>query len=152
MLPHILAFVRGAYPKMLGGGPAAAGYLRVTRTLFFALAAGKFPEVQGAFGASGLHARMADLSLMMLHGPCLTPEEEESAAEMCLLVPARLEHLIPAMPRMMPAVVRALRGGERSVQVALRVLDVWVDSFNPGKRGWGVNGWLVVVVGMGLMG
>jgi hypothetical protein len=37
--------------------------------------------------------------------------QEELAAELCLLAPARLEHLIPPMPRMMHAVLRALREG-----------------------------------------
>ncbi|PRW20721.1 phosphotransferase inositol or phosphatidylinositol kinase [Chlorella sorokiniana] len=57
--------------------------------------------------------------------------QEELAAELCLLAPARLEHLIPPMPRMMHAVLRALRGSDQSVAVALKVLDLWVDSFNP---------------------
>lgn len=50
--------------------------------------------------------------------PCL---QEELAAELCLLAPARLEHLIPPMPRMMHAVLRALRGSDQSVSVALKV-------------------------------
>ncbi|KDD71171.1 hypothetical protein H632_c5645p0, partial [Helicosporidium sp. ATCC 50920] len=56
---------------------------------------------------------------------------EEVAAELCLLVPARLEHLIPSMPRLLGAAVAALGGSERSASVALKVLDVWIDSFNP---------------------
>ena len=47
--------------------------------------------------------------------------QEELAAELCLLAPARLEHLIPPMPRMMHAVLRALRGSDQSVSVALKV-------------------------------
>jgi len=47
--------------------------------------------------------------------------QEELAAELCLLAPARLEQLIPPMPRMMHAVLRALRGGDQSVSVALKV-------------------------------
>ena len=107
------------------------GYLRVTRTLFYALSVGKFLEIQAAFGTTGLHAKLVDLALAMLHGPHSRREEQDAAAELCLLVPARLEHLIPPMPRMMHAVVHALGGSEQCVGCALRVLDVWVDSFNP---------------------
>lgn len=54
--------------------------------------------------------------------PCTcTAMQEELAAELCLLAPARLEHLIPPMPRMMHAVLRALRGSDQSVAVALKV-------------------------------
>ena len=35
------------------------------------------------------------------------------------------------MPRMMQAVVVALKGPERTVGIALKVLDTRVDSFNP---------------------
>ena len=51
----------------------------------------------------------------------LHPLQEELAAELCLLAPARLEHLIPPMPRMMHAVLRALRGSDQSVSVARKV-------------------------------
>ena len=53
------------------------------------------------------------------HACCLP--QEELAAELCLLAPARLEHLIPPMPRMMHAVLRALHGSDQSVSVALKV-------------------------------
>ena len=51
--------------------------------------------------------------------------------ELCLLAPARLEHLIPTMPRLMRTMLHALCGSERLVGVALKVFDAWVDSFNP---------------------
>jgi hypothetical protein len=132
-LPHIVAFLRAAYPKLAAGGLSSAGPLRAMRSLFYALATtGKFAEVQAAVGSSGLHARIVDTALSIMQGPgARTREAEEAAAELCLLVPARLEHLIPVLPRMMHAAVRALNGSDRSVHIALRVLDVWVDSFNP---------------------
>lgn len=168
--------------------------MRLLRSLFYNMALGKFLDVQAAFGASGLHAKLVDASLDLLHGPSATAAlvrlgpagllsrpaqsqdanptfrslkvtvpagfstclQEELAAELCLLAPARLEHLIPPMPRMMHAVLRALRGSDASVAVALKVglhcsspgpftrrctkaimgcagqvLDLWVDSFNP---------------------
>eukprot|EP00887_Chlorella_sp_A99_P004017 scaffold11.g4017.t1 len=97
--------------------------------------------MQAAFGTSGLHARLVDLSLAVLHGPVASKAEADAAAELCLLVPARLEHLIPPMPRLMHAVAHALASGSDqarggawgvwSISCALRVLDLWVDSFNP---------------------
>lgn len=53
---------------------------------------------------------------------CPASVQEELAAELCLLAPARLEHLIPPMPRMMHAVLRALHGSDQSVSVALKVM------------------------------
>jgi transformation/transcription domain-associated protein len=133
VLPHIVAFLRASYPRLATGGRASAGHSRAMRSLFYSLATtGKFSEVQQAVGANGLHARIVDTALGIMQGPAArTREAEEAAAELCLLVPARLEHLIPVLPRMMHAAVRALNGSDRSVHVALRVLDVWVDSFNP---------------------
>lgn len=132
-LPHLVAFLRASYPRLANGGPVSVGYLRTMRSLFYALATtGKFADVQAAVGASGLHARIVDTALGIMQGPAAhNREAEEAAAELCLLVPARLEHLIPILPRMMHAAVRALNGSDRSVHIALRVLEVWVESFNP---------------------
>ena len=60
------------------------------------------------------------------------PLQEELAAELCLLAPARLEHLIPPMPRMMHAVLHALHGTDQSVTVALKVRHG--DMATPGDR------------------
>ena len=70
----------------------------------------------------------------LLHNPSCAlyhHMQAELASELCLLAPARLEHLIPIMPRLMHAILQALNGSERSVGIALKVLDTWVDSFNP---------------------
>lgn len=51
------------------------GYLRITKSLFFGLAAGNFEEVKTAFssrvlpGGGTLHGRLVDLTLGMMHGP-----------------------------------------------------------------------------------
>ena len=133
LLPHIITYLRASFPKVAAGGPAAMTHMRAMRTLFFSLAVtNKFTEIQAAVGSTGLHLRIVDSALSLMQGPSTrTKEAEEAAAELCLLVPARLEHLIPVLPRMMHAVVLALNGSDRSVHVALRVLDVWVESFNP---------------------
>jgi hypothetical protein len=133
VLPHVIAFIKFSFQRMAAGGPTAQGHMSALRSLFYSLAViNKFQEIQTAVGATGLHLRIVDTALGLIQGPSTrTKEAEEAAAELCLLVPARLEHLIPVLPRMMHAVVLALNGSDRSVHIALRVLDVWVESFNP---------------------
>ncbi|KAL4439666.1 hypothetical protein ABPG75_002667 [Micractinium tetrahymenae] len=131
LLPHILDITKAMLAGLSWAGAGQEACMRLLRSLFYNMALGKFLDVQAAFGHSGLHAKLVDASLDLLHGPSATPIQGELAAELCLLAPARLEHLIPPMPRMMHAVLRALRGTDQSVSVALKVLDLWVDSFNP---------------------
>ncbi|KAL6768445.1 hypothetical protein ACKKBF_B39155 [Auxenochlorella protothecoides x Auxenochlorella symbiontica] len=131
VLPHVLAFTQHVYARLSLDGPDAEVHMRLLRSLFFALATGKFLKVQAAFGHTGLHVRVIDLTLGMMAGPTPSPAAGELCAELCLLAPARLEHLIPVMPRLAAALVTALKGSDRAASVALRVLDVWVDSFNP---------------------
>ena len=132
VLPHIIAFLTAMAPK-LSEGKDVVGYMKAVRSLFFALAAtNKFLDIQSSVGSSGLHTQIVEASLSLLQSPTAASKEvEEMCAEICLLVPARLEHLIPLIPRMMHAAVVALKSRDRSVHIALRVLDVWVESFNP---------------------
>jgi len=46
--------------------------MRLLRSMFYNMAMGKFLDVQAAFGASGLHAKLVDASLGLLHGPSAT--------------------------------------------------------------------------------
>jgi transformation/transcription domain-associated protein len=130
--PYIISFLRHVIPCLSRGGNII-GYMKAIRSLFFALAAtNKFLDIQANIGTSGLHVQIVDASLSLLNSPVASSKEaEEMCAEICLLVPARLEHLIPLIPKMMHAAVVALNSGDRSVHIALRVLDVWVESFNP---------------------
>ena len=132
-LAYIMTFLRVSQTRMVSGGSAAVGHTRAMRTLFLALQSTKsFTEIQAAVGGSGLHARIVDTALNVMQGPAASDKEiEELAAELVLLVPARLEHLIHILSRMMQAAVRALNGSDHSVNIALRVLDVWVEHFNP---------------------
>lgn len=131
-LTYIMTFLRFSHLRMASGGSAAVGHTRAMKTLFLALAPTKFTEIQAAVGGSGLHARIVDTALTIMQGPAAVDSEvEELAAELVLLVPARLEHLIHILSRMMQAAVRALNGSDHSVNIALRVLDVWVEHFNP---------------------
>ena len=130
--PHIIAFLKHVIPCLTRGGNII-GYMKAIRSLFFALAAtNKFLDIQTSVGSSGLHVQIVDACLSLLNSPASSSKEmEEMFAEICLLVPARLEHLIPLIPKMMHAAVVALNSSDRSVHIALRVLDVWVESFNP---------------------
>jgi transformation/transcription domain-associated protein len=130
--PYVLAFLKKVTP-LLSETCDRNGYMKATRSLFFALAAtNKFLDIQASVGSSGIHVQIVDTILMLMNSPLVaTKEIEEICAEICLLVPARLEHLIPLIPRMMRAAVVALNSSDRSVHIALRVLDVWVESFNP---------------------
>lgn len=49
--------------------------LRLLRSLFYNMALGKFLDVQAAFGHSGLHAKLVDASLDLLHGPSAAPTQ-----------------------------------------------------------------------------
>ena len=49
--------------------------MRLLRSLFYNMALGKFLDVQAAFGASGLHAKLVDASLELLRGPAATPAQ-----------------------------------------------------------------------------
>ena len=130
--PYIVAFLKKVTP-LVSESPETSGYMKAIRSLFFALAAtNKFLDIQASVGSSGLHVQIVDTFLSLMNSPLVASKEvEEMCAEICLLVPARLEHLIPLIPRMMQAAVVALNSGDRSVHIALRVLDVWVESFNP---------------------
>jgi hypothetical protein len=130
--PYVIAFLMRITPRM-SENANILGYMKAIRSLFFALAAtNKFLDVQASVGSSGLHVQIVDTFLSVMKSPLASNKEiQEMCAEICLLVPARLEHLIPLIPRMMQAAVVALNSSDRSVHIALRVLDVWVESFNP---------------------
>jgi hypothetical protein len=49
--------------------------MRLLRSLFYNMALGKFLDVQAAFGASGLHAKLVDASLELLRGPAAMPAQ-----------------------------------------------------------------------------
>lgn len=131
VLPYVLAFLKKAFPT-IGEGKEILGCLKAVRSLFFALAAtNKFSDIQSSVGTSGLHIQIVETSMSLMNSPAASKDVQEMCAEICLLVPARLEHLIPLIPKMMHAAVAALNSNDRSVHIALKVLDVWVESFNP---------------------
>ena len=54
--------------------------MRLLRSLFYNMALGKFLDVQAAFGASGLHAKLVDASVELLRGPAATVVQVLAAA------------------------------------------------------------------------
>ncbi|KZV22547.1 transformation/transcription domain-associated protein-like [Dorcoceras hygrometricum] len=104
------------------------GYLQLLRTMFRALAGGKFelllrdliPTLQPCLS----------MLLAMLEGP--TAEDmKELLLELCLTLPARLSSLLPHLPRLMKPLVMCLKGSDDLISLGLRTLEFWIDSLNP---------------------
>lgn len=104
------------------------GYIQLLRTMFRALAGGKFelllrdliPTLQPCL----------NMLLGMLEGP--TGEDmRDLLLELCLTLPSRLSSLLPFLPRLMKPLVLCLKGGDDLVSLGLRTLEFWVDSLNP---------------------
>ncbi|KAK4416821.1 Transformation/transcription domain-associated protein [Sesamum alatum] len=103
-------------------------YLQLLRTMFRALAGGKFelllrdliPMLQPCL----------NMLLAMLEGP--TGEDmRELLLELCLTLPARLSSLLPYLPRLMKPLVMCLKGSDDLINLGLRTLEFWIDSLNP---------------------
>ncbi|XP_011099839.1 transcription-associated protein 1 isoform X3 [Sesamum indicum] len=103
-------------------------YLQLLRTMFRALAGGKFelllrdliPMLQPCL----------NMLLAMLEGP--TDEDmRELLLELCLTLPARLSSLLPHLPRLMKPLVMCLKGSDDLINLGLRTLEFWIDSLNP---------------------
>ncbi|KAA8531972.1 hypothetical protein F0562_006886 [Nyssa sinensis] len=104
------------------------GYLQLLRTMFRALAGGKFelllrdliPTLQSCL----------NMLLALLEGP--TGEDmRDLLLELCLTLPARLSSLLPHLPRLMKPLVLCLKGNDDLVSLGLRTLEFWIDSLNP---------------------
>lgn len=68
--------------------------MRLLRSLFYNMALGKFLDVQAAFGHSGLHAKLVDASLDLLHGPSAAPAQVcQMHAGKTPLMPIGMAHL-----------------------------------------------------------
>ncbi|XP_043711461.1 transformation/transcription domain-associated protein-like [Telopea speciosissima] len=104
------------------------GYMQLLRTMFRALAGGKFelllrdliPTLQPCL----------NMLLAMVDGP--TGEDmRDLVLELCLTLPARLSSLLPHLPRLMKPLVLTLKGSDDLVSLGLRTLEYWIDSLNP---------------------
>lgn len=103
-------------------------YLQLLRTMFRALAGGKFelllrdliPMLQPCL----------NMMLAMLEGP--TGEDmRELLLELSLTLPSRLSSLLPHLPRLMKPLVMCLKGSDDLINLGLRTLEFWIDSLNP---------------------
>lgn len=125
--PHVPVIVE-ACMKNASEVERPLGYLQLLRTMFRALAGGKFelllrdliPTLQPCL----------NMLLAMLEGP--TAEEmRDLLLELCLTLPARLSSLLPHLPRLMKPLVMCLNGSDELVSLGLRTLEFWIDSLNP---------------------
>ncbi|XP_047320592.1 transformation/transcription domain-associated protein-like [Impatiens glandulifera] len=104
------------------------GYLQLLRTMFRALAGGKFeillrdliPMLQPCL----------NMLLAMLEGPT-AEDTRDLLLELCLTLPARLSSLLPHISRLMRPLVVCLKGSDDLVSLGLRTLEFWIDSLNP---------------------
>lgn len=104
------------------------GHLQLLRTMFRALAGGKFelllrdliPTLQPCL----------NMLLAMLEGP-IGEDMRDLLLELCLNLPARLSSLLPHLPRLMKPLVMCLNGSGDLVSLGLRTLEFWIDSLNP---------------------
>ncbi|CAH9116378.1 unnamed protein product [Cuscuta epithymum] len=104
------------------------GYLQLLRTMFRALAGGKFEGLLRELIAM-LQPCLAML-LSMLEGPS-GEDMRELLLELCLTLPARLSSLLPHLSRLMKPLVMCLKGNDELVSLGLRTLEFWIDSLNP---------------------
>lgn len=104
------------------------GHLQLLRTMFRALAGGKFelllrdliPTLQPCL----------NMLLAMLEGP-IGEDMRDLLLELCLTLPARLSSLLPHLSRLMKPLVMCLNGSGDLVSLGLRTLEFWIDSLNP---------------------
>ncbi|XP_051127175.1 transcription-associated protein 1-like isoform X2 [Andrographis paniculata] len=103
-------------------------YLQLLRTMFRALAGGKFEHLLRDL--IPMLQPCLNMLLAMLDGP--TGEDmRELLLELCLTLPARLSALLPHLPRLMKPLVMCLKGSDELINLGLRTLEFWIDSLNP---------------------
>ncbi|KAL6498032.1 hypothetical protein OROGR_028429 [Orobanche gracilis] len=103
-------------------------YLQLLRTIFRALAGGKF-ELLLRDLISMLQPCL-NMLLAMLEGPTVE-DMHELLLELTLILPARLSSLLPHLPRLMKPLVMCLKGSDDLINLGLRTLEFWIDSLNP---------------------
>ncbi|XP_010268349.1 PREDICTED: transformation/transcription domain-associated protein-like [Nelumbo nucifera] len=125
--PHVLSIMEVCM-KSATEVEKPLGYMQLLRTMFRALAGGKFelllrdliPTLQPCL----------NMLLAMVEGP--TGEDmRDLVLELCLTLPARLSSLLPHLSRLMKPLVLTLKGSDDLVALGLRTLEYWIDSLNP---------------------
>ena len=103
-------------------------YFAILRALFRSIGGGKFELLYKEFLPT-LPELVGTLMRMQTKGPAAT---REIALELSLTLPARLSSLLPYIPTLLRAVLRAFQSKEDTiVKLGLRTLDFWVDNLNP---------------------
>ena len=70
--------------------------------------------------------------LLRLRASASDPKHMAILVELCLTIPARVEHLLPYLPLLTPVVTHALRVTGELAKLGLRTLEFWIDQLNPG--------------------
>ncbi|KAL8160447.1 hypothetical protein V2J09_001984 [Rumex salicifolius] len=104
------------------------GYLQLLRTVFHALAGGKFELILREL--IPMLQTCLNMLLAMLEGPN-GEDIQELLLELSLILPARLSSLLPFLPRLMKPLVLCLKGSQDLVSLGLRTLEFWIDNLNP---------------------
>ncbi|GAB2260071.1 hypothetical protein Droror1_Dr00010926 [Drosera rotundifolia] len=127
LLPHVPVIME-ACMKNAAEVEKPVGYLQLLRTMFRALAGGKFELILRELIPS--LQPCLNMLLAMLEGP--TGEDmRDLLLELCLTLPARLSSLLPFLSRLMKPLVLCLKGNNDLVNLGLRTLEFWIDSLNP---------------------
>ncbi|EPS71616.1 hypothetical protein M569_03143, partial [Genlisea aurea] len=125
--PHVTVIMETCLKNAMEVERAVA-HLQLLRTMFRALAGGKFevllrdliPMLQPCL----------NMLLAMLEGPT-SGDLHELLLELCLTLPARLSSLLPHLPRLMKPLVMCLKGSDDLINLGLKTLEFWIDSLNP---------------------
>ena len=76
--------------------------------------------------------------LLRLRAGASDPKHMAILVELCLTIPARVEHLLPYLPLLTPVVTHALRVTGELAKLGLRTLEFWIDQLNPGEIDTGI--------------
>lgn len=127
LLPHVPVIIEVCM-KNITEVEKPIGYLQLLRTMFRALAGGKFELILRDL--IPMLQPCLNMLLAMLEGPA-GEDMRELLLELCLTLPARLSSLLPFLPRLMKPLVLCLKASDELVSLGLRTLEFWIDSLNP---------------------
>ncbi len=113
---------------------------------FFSLLRSLFRSLSGVYGGH-FEASYDELrpllpalvnGLLRLRASASDPKHMAILVELCLTIPARVEHLLPYLPLLTPVVTHALRVTGELAKLGLRTLEFWIDQLNPGEIDTGI--------------
>ncbi|GMH24561.1 hypothetical protein Nepgr_026404 [Nepenthes gracilis] len=127
LLPHVPVIIEACMKNAIEV-EKPIGYLQLLRTMFRALAGGKFELILRDL--IPMLQPCLNMLLAMLEGPS-GEDMRDLLLELCLTLPARLSSLLPFLSRLMKPLVLCLKGSHDLVSLGLRTLEFWIDSLNP---------------------